>query len=371
VAIDQYPDIRHFNYFGLTYEIVKALNENGYRVDIADLTREHVPTKSYDLFIGHGGRCRTIIDRLPAESLIFQYISGAYWHGFNEESRQRYERFARSRGIKVPDRYRRDLSEVLEGEEYLLNKADCVFTLNCPRMISTFGGYQSKFFFTAFGAYIDQALFIPPAERRHDQGLRNFIYVGGTGGNIQKGLDVLIEAFASTPHLHLYIYCKVEDEIVTHYKLELALPNIHYIYHYRYPAFSGKLKRLMRRINFSVHAPINSGMGTAFMGTMGLGLIPVGYVDIEDDPECTVLSQDWDLESIVACIRRAAGKDAHWCELASSGIIKAHNRMCGTSALRVSFKMIFSDENIAAVRQRKIHLSIPLPSDEPATAESE
>lgn len=368
-AVEQYPDIRLFNYYGLTYEIVKALNEHGYKVDIADLTSELVPNKRYDLFIGHGGRCRTIIDNLLPECVIFQYVSGAYWKGFNEESRQRYDRFAKSRGITAPDKFRRDLSELLEGEEYLLHKADCLFTLNCPRMIATFGDYRSKFFFTAFGAYIDPVLFIPPDERQHEHGRTNFIYVGGTGGNIQKGMDVLIEAFASTPELHLFIYCKVEDEVTRHYRKELALPNIHYVYHYRYSIFSNSLKRLMRRISFSVHAPINTGMGTAFMGTMGLGLIPVGYVDLEDDPECTVLTSNWDVESIAACIRRAAGKDATWCENASSKIIRVHEKICGTASLRASFNQLFSDGNVTAVRQRRNAASVQNRPIEPAPVE--
>jgi len=358
-AVKDYPNIRLFNYYGLTYEIVRALNENGYKVDIADLRQEHVLTKDYDLFVGHGGRCRTILDHLSEISVVFQYVSGAHWKAFNDESRHRYERFAKSRGIQRPERFRRDLTEVLEGEEYLLQKAHCLFTINCPRMVATFDDHQRKFFFTGLGAYVDQELFIPPDERQYGPGSRNFIYVGGTGGNIQKGLDVLIEAFSGTPDLHLFIYCKVEDEVTKHYKKELALPNIHYIYHLRYRMFSGKLKQLMRRINFSIHAPINCGMGTAFMGTLGLGLIPVGYVDLNDDPECTVLCQDWDVDSLVGCIERAANKDEEWCKTASRRIVAVYDELCGTESIRSRFKELFSDANLERIKARRrarIHL---------------
>lgn len=350
-ALEQHPEIRLFNYYGLTYELVRALNGNGYIVDIADMTREHVPTKRYDLLVGHGGRCRTLIDHLPAEATILQYVSGAHWRRFNIESAERYRRFAQSRGIAEPQRFGRDLTGLLEGEDYLLEMAHCLFTIHCPRMIGTFGD-ESRFFFTGLGAYLDECLDIGDAPRDFDAGRSNFLYVGGTGGNVQKGLDVLIEAFARTPEANLLIYCKIEDEILDHYRSELELPNIRYIYHLRAPFFRPLLRRLMRRTVYSIHAPINSGMGTAFMGSMGLGLIPTGYVDLEDDHDCTVLDESWQPGAIAACIRRAMAKDPAWCRAAAKGAKELHNRYCGSRTLAERFDRLFSDDHIRAVRQR-------------------
>ena len=76
-AREQYPNIRYFNYIGLTYEIVKVLNENGYLVDIVDHSKEHSPREKYDLFVGHGGHCRSIIDSLPSRTPILQYVEKA------------------------------------------------------------------------------------------------------------------------------------------------------------------------------------------------------------------------------------------------------------------------------------------------------
>jgi hypothetical protein len=41
------------------------------------------------------------------------------------------------------------------------------------------------------------------------------------------------------------------------------------------------MANLMKWINYNVSAPIDTGTGTAFVGSLGLGLIPVGYVDID------------------------------------------------------------------------------------------
>lgn len=353
-AVRQYPNIRLFNYYGLTYEFVRSLNINGYVVDIADLNSEHFPTKSYDLIVGHGGRCRSVLENSRADALIYQYVSGAHWKAFNQESSERYSRFAKSRGVNPPQKHRRDLSDLVEGEEYLFQMADCLLTINCPRMIQTFGGGEDRFFFTGLGAYPDHCLTVATEQKDFEIGRNNFIYVGGTGGNIQKGFDVLLEAFAASPNLHLFIYCKVEDEILINYQRELSLPNIHYIHHLRYLPFRSRLKRLMKQINFSVHAPINSGMGTAFMGTMGVGLIPVGYVDIEADSETAVLCADWDLQTIINCISTAAAKDASWCKIAALKIVKVHENYCGISSLRARFGELFSDQHQKFLFNRRI-----------------
>lgn len=353
IALSQYPNIKLFNFYGLTYEIVRALNLSGYKVDIVILSAEFTPLKHYDLFIGHGGRCRTTLDALPADVPVFQYVSGAHWVAFNEESEARYERYAASRGISKPRSFKRDLSPILEGENYLADMADILLAMNCPRMVKTFGNLKEKFFFTGFGAYPDQALRISAELRDYEAGRKGFIYVAGSGGNIQKGLDVLLEAFEKTPHLHLYIYCRVEPEILNHYRVELELPNIHYIYHLKSTAFGNALNVILRKINFTVHAPINSGMGTAFMGSLAHGFIPVGYIDLPPHGDSSVTVEDWSVDSITACITRASEKSAGWCRQAAESATKLHEEICGTTSLRTQFEAVFSDSHITALKNSK------------------
>jgi hypothetical protein len=352
-AVKQFPNIQMFNYIGLTYEVVKALNENGYVVDIVHYAKSHVPKRDYELYIGHGGNSRTTIENLNPATPIFQYVSGAYWEAFNRESAERYQRFADSRKLKQVPEFRRAVDSSVNGEQYLADHADCLITINCPRMVDTFGELQNKFFFTGFGAYPDEAIHVIPADRDFSEGRKGFIYVGGTNGNIQKGLDVLLEAFSRCPDLRLYIYCRVEEEVLSNYKGELSLGNIHYIYHLKHPQLRRRLQRILKKVNFTVHVPINSGMGTAFMGSLAHGFIPSGYVDLPPHGDCSVVTDNWDVDSIMDCITRASRMPADWCEVAHGKVIDLYQEICGTESLRTKLREAFSDEHTSQLRARK------------------
>jgi glycosyltransferase involved in cell wall biosynthesis len=338
----QHPDIKLYNHHGFVFSLVKALNESGFIVDLVDYLSDHQPAGNYDLCIAHGGYCKRFLEWLPAEVPVYQYISGLYWKVFDTESDERYERFFSHHGLPKPTSHRRSITSQIEGLEYLNQRADKLFTIHCPRMVAAYGDYASKFHFTGLGAYLDKLFEFPQEQNDFEAGRRNFIYVGGTGGNLQKGLDLLIEAFQQTPELNLYIYCKVEEEILKHCRKELASPNIHYIYHWKHRPFHKRLRKLLTQTNFTVHAPINIGMGTAFMGSMGAGLIPVGYVDLADPGESAVVTDSWQVGSLVECIRRAASKPADWCRTASGLTRSYYGIHCDPAQVERNFRKMFN-----------------------------
>ena len=161
-----------------------------------------------------------------------QYSSTSYWKEFNRMSRERYDDFCRRTGTCHPvRRFARSFYGTEEGEEYLARRADATF-LAGPRTAATFNGVSRNMTLLYLGSYVEKDLLVPGLRLPGPREETRFLYSAGTMGNVQKGLDLLIEAFARLPHLHLYIYCQVEEEVRRAYQKELALPNIHYIYHY-------------------------------------------------------------------------------------------------------------------------------------------
>jgi hypothetical protein len=321
-ALREFPGIKFFNVNGLTYIMVKVLNENGYAVDIVDIVDYHPadfkPAKQYDIFIGHGGRVASLIDKLEKNNtVILQYVSQAYWKEFLRQSTERYERVCAQKRIPlITSHIRSHSDQERKGEEHLAERAKYFFTGNCPRMIKGYGKYAHKIHAVGWAAYVEDDLIVK--DRDFDEGRKGFLYVAGTGGNIQKGLDLLLETFARTPDLSLYIYCDVEKEVRTLFRKELSLSNIQYIYHYRFGLLRKHLRTILKRVNFTITAPIDTGIGTAFLGSLGIGLIPVGYADMPCSPANSHLANSWQIESLVSNVREASRMPVEWCQQASA-----------------------------------------------------
>ena len=314
-AAEQYPNVRVFNIDGLTLEAVRALNTLGFIVDIADFASPStVPTRAYDLYLGHGGHTRSIVDRLPPSTFVLHYASGAYWDAFNRMSQERYDNFHQRKGLGRAEQFARSLAGTEAGEEYLARRADATFVCG-PRTARTFTGISRRIYLLYLGAYVDKTL--EQRSRDFERGRRRFIYVAGTRGNIQKGLDVLLEVFASMSSVHLYIHCEVEEEVLRAYRKELSRPNVHYTYHCARGPAKAFLHRVLRQTNFTISAPIDTGCGTAFLGSLGLGLIPVGYVDIEGTQEDSVLAESPSIDALKEVVERASHQSAEWCRNAS------------------------------------------------------
>lgn len=335
-AVAQAPNIEIFNIIGLTFEIAKALNELGYSVDIVDICdNDFRPQKPYDLYLGHGGHTGAILDSLPPDTFVIHYASGAAWDAFNRMSQERYDNFCRRRGLPRSRQFARSISGTESGEERLARRSNAAF-LSGPRTVATFTGISKRMELLYLGAYVQKDIL--PLRRDFSAGRRNFLCAGATSGNVQKGLDLIIEAFAQLPRLNLFIYCKVEKEILDAYARELRLPNIHYVYHYSIGPLRPKIRALLERVNFTFGAPIDTGPGTAMLGTLGLGLIPVGYIDIDASESESVLGDDFTVESLVDCAVRASEKPAEWCEQASASIMRRFGKLHEPAQFGANFK---------------------------------
>jgi hypothetical protein len=343
-GIAQYPNIKYFNQDGLTVEIIKALNELGYVVDLVDWKHpDFIPARPYDFYMGHGGfagHTRRVIDHLPRETFVLNYASGAYGEAFNRMSQERYDNFCKRKSLPFKRSFVRSLLGTEADENYLARRADATF-LSGPRTCATLDGISKKTALLYLGSYVDQSLLVQ--DRDFEAGRRNFIYVAGTGGNVQKGMDLLLETFSRLPEYHLYIHCRVEAEVLSAYRRELALPNIHYTYHYSRGPLRGQLLQLLRKINFTISAPIDTGPGTAFLGSMGLGLIPVGYVDINGDDADSVLTDSYSIDGLMKIVQKASSMSAEWCREASRRTIMRYHRLHVPSAFGGNFKQMLID----------------------------
>lgn len=256
---------QYFNSDGAAVEIAMALNEAGLLIDAIGIhDTDFVPQHDYALLVAHAGPAYCKYGEL-LRCPVLDYSTGCHWREFNRQTETRYAAFAHRHGLGVAPPPMRPL--VIAHEDYAAARADLIVCLGAPTA-RTFEPFAKRV------AHVNNAAAVaaPPPPRMTETRRRAFLYTGGTG-NVQKGLDLLIEAFAAEPELHLHIDAPLEPEILAACHRELRAPNIHYVEWER--KLPGGANRIARRCAFTIYAGLNSGQSTTIVASLAYGLVPV------------------------------------------------------------------------------------------------
>ena len=193
----QFWEKKLFSNRGMAIQMVRALNELGYIIDIVDFENlSWKPKFNYDLFIGHGGKNfkNLLENQLSCKKKIY-FSTGPYWKFLNiNEAKRLYEFTLRTGHILPPDRY------VKYEEEYANTVADGIICLGNENILNTYASFNNVIninngHFPVVGKNL--------ALKDFDSGRKHFLFFSGRG-NIHKGLDLLLESFIGTD-LHLHI----------------------------------------------------------------------------------------------------------------------------------------------------------------------
>lgn len=263
---------KYFNPHGIAFEMSRSLNELGYIVDmIPFMDQTFVPAKNYDLIVSHGNASfkRLNEEYLTDDILKITFATGSHWRIFVSQSEERYKRFSLSRGIEIPKEFNRPIV----NSDYICENCDLLVTLG-ETTADTFIPFVKKVISINNASYCD--IDTRKLNKNFEIGRNNFVFFC-SNGNIQKGLDLLIEAFARTPELNLFINAALEEETIQNYRQELNLKNIFYTYPYIYRSKNKEklLLELLNNSNFTILTGMMTGQSTAFINSMSYGMIPV------------------------------------------------------------------------------------------------
>lgn len=166
----------------------------------------------------------------------------------NARITRRFSELALRRGYLLPqERF------IKYDEEYANRTADGIICLGNQKAVETYAQFPK-----VIG--INNAIYPTNSERwrdkNYEEGRKHFLFFSGRG-NIHKGLDVLLEAFAETD-LHLHICQHMQPDFMYLYRSELSeLANIH-LYEFT-KMRSKKFDELISRCNWTISATCAEG----------------------------------------------------------------------------------------------------------------
>jgi glycosyltransferase involved in cell wall biosynthesis len=325
---------KQFSNKGIAQAICRSLNELGYTVDIVDFQNDTwLPSRQYQLFIGHGGiNFQRIAEKLSKDTVSIYFATGVYWREFNLKEANRFYHLTLRRGVILPaDRY------TSPGEEIANRLSDGIICLGNENAAASYAGFPRV-------RNINNAAYplqTTPAAGKSEQAGKHFLFFSGRG-NVHKGLDLLLECFAGTD-LHLHVCQHLEEDFSRVYADELNNhPNIHN------EGFvtmrSAEFERLASICSWVILPSCAEGQPGSVLECMSYGLVPIL------SKECNIDLEDWGLtipqldpESLSSVIEAASGLSAEDCRLRSAKAREAVQKHYTPDSFRANFKKSVQD----------------------------
>jgi glycosyltransferase involved in cell wall biosynthesis len=190
----------HTNYWECG-QIAQSWLDNGYSVDVIDWdNNKFTPKKDYDVFIDIHSNMERLAPFMKKDCLKILHITGSHWLFQNTAE---YSRLLSLQKRKNYTLIPRRTVAPSRGIEY----ADCATILGNLFTQRTFA-YAKK---TLYPIHLSTSMQFPFFETKEfDRIRKNYVWFGG-GGMIHKGLDLVLEAFATMPEYQLTV-CGSPDQ---------------------------------------------------------------------------------------------------------------------------------------------------------------
>ncbi|MFQ6005729.1 MAG: glycosyltransferase [Woeseia sp.] len=248
------------------FDIARTFLDLGFQVDVIHFEDyQTVPERCYDVVVDIVSNLGRLADHLDGDAVKILFPMFAHWTVHNSRSYARHAALARRRGVSIMLLRILTPNDSVERADHILCTGG-IFNQDTYSYSDTPVTAISANTPTAIDEYLDRDI----QRRRH-----HCVWIGGSSA-IHKGLDLVLEAFASLPEFHLTVIGKVPDErrFTAVYRNELfELPNIETVgwMDTLSPAFR---KIASESIAIVVPSASEASCGSVIAGMMN-GLIPI------------------------------------------------------------------------------------------------
>jgi glycosyltransferase involved in cell wall biosynthesis len=279
-----------FSNQGIANALPRALNELGYAVDIVSFDDVSFrPAFPYDVLVQHGGvNFAQIEPYLPPSAAVIYFATGNYWREWNVLGAERAADFERRHGVSMPhDR------KIMASEEAALRRADGIVALGNAVILESYADFPLVF-------PMDIGVFPDPHSIARDfrAARDHFLFFAGMG-NLHKGLDLALEAFAELPQ-HLHVVTWLDPSFAAFYdELIGRSANIHL--HGHVTPRSDRFYEIVSECSFALAPTCAEGQPGAVVECINAGLIPL----VTREAHLDVDGFGWVIEPTIEAIRAA------------------------------------------------------------------
>lgn len=281
-------------------EIINALREQKYNVDVINWDdKKFVPQKKYDVIFDISDKIAQYIDILPKNALKLLHLTGSFAPYQNSAEEKRCRDFDKRHGTKyMPKRQVQNIPEVLKT----LELADYCSLVGNEYTKQTFPSeIQSKI---SLIPVTPSALKWIKTRQEIEHSGNGFLYFAG-GGNVHKGLDLVLDIFEKHPDWSLHLVCPIEDDFKETYHTILAQPHIHV--HGYMDVASDEFIQICKQCRFYVFPSCSEATSTAAVTALSIGLFPILSIDtgVNLPEKCGIVLKNITLDSLEEAIKSA------------------------------------------------------------------
>lgn len=295
---------RHQNY-EQTKTLTKILAELCYNVDVMQFDDTKVVLhKQYDLIIDvHPGRNNIYKDNMKPNCKKIFYCTGSDPLFLKNAEEQRIQDLYERKGVRI--KHQRQV-QVISNKEY--ESLDGMLFMGSTLNVKTYDQYRIKNIFFIKNTGYD----FLKNEDFSQKSSKNFLMLSGSG-QVEKGLDLLLEIFVKNPDLHLYICSKFmsEKDFVELYHKELfETINIHPIGFI--DITSPQFLELSKKCSYILSPSCSEGQSGSVLAGMSAGLIPLISKESGLEENEAYFFEDNKIVTIEKTIREFSKKPKRW-----------------------------------------------------------
>jgi len=245
--------------------MAEILNELEYNVDVIHWNNTtYVPVKAYDLVIDNHNNLERLSPNLPAACKRIFHATNAHWLYQNKVEYERYYGFYVKTGMALEP-----IRQISKGNS--VQYADAISMFGNEFTASTYPLFKKKIQHLPMSVNTGVELL----SKNFNQAKRKFVWLNSHGA-LLKGLDVVLDAFAVSDQLELYICGNLEKEHAFMSAIEKNLARSSNVKQVGWVDMESEdFKNLIRECAFVINSSFSEGGGGSALNCMAKGLIPI------------------------------------------------------------------------------------------------